>query len=1080
MKRFKTPLRKGPLKDLTNTEMNSLPAVTIPVNTSTPIRKRMVPRQCKIKDMVRTLFTRESKVKGMSQVVTVRMEDLQMVDSDSEEEVRNQNKDMSEVMDISLGSVIEKLDKDQNDDEDEVAATLLEDCQSDHLTAEIVENNFSRDEERARLSHPPPKYMAGFSTAAGRNIEMSEKALNRNESAEAQFQTGLGVDSDVVASCAENRERDLIKIKTADKFQKSSIEERMNKSDDQFQAGLGDDNDDLAGSAETTEREFNEDEERKTINEKGKASVEDRVEGDSGCYDEVLASSAGTKERDFMRMDEEVGASAAEKSMVTSIEERMASAVREIAADILKTLGVAKKVRKTKDTDKEMKKTLKKLSYHEKVQRDIRLVKEHLVEQLNGISSIVYSCRTCGESFPPTVNKVLATRHAISHSVPKKRQRGQNRTYECAFCGLTVKTKKEHVKHYQEHHCVETQTLKCTKCSKTFTELSSLSDHLRRVHLDDVSGGKEGEVQVCPECGRKLETKKLLSRHMKTVHRKVKSLNCEMCGKLFRDNFGLKRHLREGHKLGFGDDSLSNKSDDQEQDIGSGVNGTRCPICDKLVRKLNWHLRQTHGLDKNLNPTFSKFKHHCERCEKPFRDKCNLERHIPSCHKSLDDDRKCNICNKSFHSKRNKEIHIKEIHMTAKICEKCGFNFTDKKAFYQHLPCQYSCKCGKKFSNQYKFNRHKEKCLSSNPEVTNMKLKSSYHNVISYQCIICQESDLRTGEVRNHVTKTHGNLSVNEAVSCESCGCLVNDVAEHIFERHSQVRRMKKTYVKFIEDPNRGSLSVKQPVAMKSNPVPEKSYPVAMKSNPIAVKSNLVGMNTNPVAPKSNPVALKSNSLALKSNPFAMKSNPVVMKSNPVAMKSNPVAVKSNPVAMKSIPNALDCKSVADPVSVQERLCGRTELIELSTMVSPLRFESGGKTLAPGTADSLPPPPFIDPPGDPPSLSETEIISLLTNISSILQEESSTPSLLVSGLLKLATVPVTVPALRATGVGKVVRRLKDREGKLGRLAGKLVSKWKRIALQYEPQPSTGDGQAVSEDVTEEPEAEESVFNTPTE
>ena len=83
----------------------------------------------------------------------------------------------------------------------------------------------------------------------------------------------------------------------------------MNKSDDQFQAGLGDDNDDLAGSAETTEREFNEDEERKTINEKGKASVEDRVEGDLGCYDEVLASSAGTKERDFMRMDEEVGAS---------------------------------------------------------------------------------------------------------------------------------------------------------------------------------------------------------------------------------------------------------------------------------------------------------------------------------------------------------------------------------------------------------------------------------------------------------------------------------------------------------------------------------------------------------------------------------------------------------------------------------------------------------------------------------------------------------------------------------------------------------------------------------------------------
>merc|ERR1719318_667931 len=77
---------------------------------------------------------------------------------------------------------------------------------------------------------------------------------------------------------------------------------------------------------------------------------------------------------------------------------------------------------------------------------------------------------------------------------------------------------------------------------------------------------------------------------------------------------------------------------------------------------------------------------------------------------------------------------------------------------------------------------------------------------------------------------------------------------------------------------------------------------------------------------------------------------------------------------------------------------------------------------------SLPPPPAIDPPGDPPSLSEEEIISLLTSISSLLEEESSPPSLLVSGLVKLATVPVTVPALLSTGVGKVVRRLKDREG----------------------------------------------------
>ena len=80
--------------------------------------------------------------------------------------------------------------------------------------------------------------------------------------------------------------------------------------------------------------------------------------------------------------------------------------------------------------------------------------------------------------------------------------------------------------------------------------------------------------------------------------------------------------------------------------------------------------------------------------------------------------------------------------------------------------------------------------------------------------------------------------------------------------------------------------------------------------------------------------------------------------------------------------------------------------------------------------------------------------------------------MLVSGLVKLAIVPVTVPALLSTGIGKVVSRLKRRDGEVGRLTGELVSRWKRIALQYEePQPLPGDGDALSGEVTDEPDAD---------
>ena len=71
---------------------------------------------------------------------------------DSEEVVGNQNKDMSMLEEVDMK---DKLD--MEDDKGEAAATLFEDCQSDQLTTDIVENNSGKDEERAS----PLSYMVG-------------------------------------------------------------------------------------------------------------------------------------------------------------------------------------------------------------------------------------------------------------------------------------------------------------------------------------------------------------------------------------------------------------------------------------------------------------------------------------------------------------------------------------------------------------------------------------------------------------------------------------------------------------------------------------------------------------------------------------------------------------------------------------------------------------------------------------------------------------------------------------------------------------------------------------------------------
>ena len=75
---------------------------------------------------------------------------------------------------LEAADIKDKLDMENN--KGEAAVTLFEDCQSDQLTPDIVVNKSGKDEERASLSSPLSN-MVGFSTAAGRKIEVSEKVL---------------------------------------------------------------------------------------------------------------------------------------------------------------------------------------------------------------------------------------------------------------------------------------------------------------------------------------------------------------------------------------------------------------------------------------------------------------------------------------------------------------------------------------------------------------------------------------------------------------------------------------------------------------------------------------------------------------------------------------------------------------------------------------------------------------------------------------------------------------------------------------------------------------------------------------
>ena len=325
--------------------------------------------------------------------------------------------------------------------------------------------------------------------------------------------------------------------------------------------------------------------------------------------------------------------------------------------------------------------------------------------------------------------------------------------------------------------------------------------------------------------------KHLLRRHIRCVHEELKSVVCHLCAKTFRDNYGLNRHLNELHKEGIEENlrssSKTKKSGMNKENEPPGksklVMKKACPLCNLQVRKLNWHLKTKHDVDKNLEPVFKTFKYHCKTCDKPMRDLWNLSRHEKSCVAAdPQTDYRCDVCLKIFVSKQNLTAHKKAIHETSKICEKCKKSFENKQSYFDHLPCFYSCGCGKLFSSFFKFTHHGIKCERGKPTSRGEEVsKTQYHNVISYQCFVCSLNDIKAENVRAHVADNH---VIEGPLGCKSCQSEVKDIADHIFNKHSSVRRLKLSYVK-------APTLLPLAVAVKSKPIYDKAVTVTVDEN---------------------------------------------------------------------------------------------------------------------------------------------------------------------------------------------------------------------------------------------------------
>lgn len=193
----------------------------------------------------------------------------------------------------------------------------------------------------------------------------------------------------------------------------------------------------------------------------------------------------------------------------------------------------------------------------------------------------------------------------------------------CRLCNNTYQNYKKWRHHLRTHSC----QFECDYCHKKFAMKYDLRAHINSYHL--YSNIKS---MVCDVCG--FTTKRLsnLKLHISIRHVEHKPQCCHECGKVFKDEYSLRSHMKRMH---------------------SKVT-VACPVCGKpypsqaaLKHHLIWHSDER--------------PYKCELCDRRYKAKSTLREHLHS-HRG-GKPFECETCLKHFSSSlllsRHKKRHLK-------------------------------------------------------------------------------------------------------------------------------------------------------------------------------------------------------------------------------------------------------------------------------------------------------------------------------------------------------------------------------------------------------------------------------------
>uniref|UniRef100_A0A1B0GKT9 C2H2-type domain-containing protein n=2 Tax=Lutzomyia longipalpis TaxID=7200 RepID=A0A1B0GKT9_LUTLO len=257
----------------------------------------------------------------------------------------------------------------------------------------------------------------------------------------------------------------------------------------------------------------------------------------------------------------------------------------------------------------------------------------------------------------------------------------------CQVCQKTFKYEAMLRKHSRRH--TETFTT-CPYCQKVNGSRAAFRWHMANYHRGMPTEIKDGPVS-CRICNEVFETLDQLKEHV-VAHPIEKLYECAFCGKKFITKIRVKEHIQTVHYriprmsnitlfacTVCGQQCHGRTNLQIHQSTHSTDRPFKCSLCGKTFKNEPFLMRHMRALHNDERPVFE-----CRICGIKLKQKRSLREHERK-HETTPDTFTCPQCGEMFRGKRLLDEHMKEQHGDLMFpCKICGVRLKHKRSMTKH------------------------------------------------------------------------------------------------------------------------------------------------------------------------------------------------------------------------------------------------------------------------------------------------------------------------------------------------------------------------------------------------------------